>query len=115
MNTLIPAMAIFLLCVFNTEIYWQNTEGGSVVGKLKSRSNTPDGKNTNFEILAPGEQKPRKYHVLYDQKLKCPMPKVLEAVRAAKIGDIVEIEWQKTGHGPAAKLFNVVSSPKNQN
>lgn len=89
-------------------------DGGTIVGKLKSRMDTPDGRNTNFEVLAPGEEKARKYHVVFDQKLKKPIPKVLEAVRAARIGDTVELEWQKTGHGPAVRSFKVVSPGKKE-
>ena len=90
----------------------QKHDGGFVVGKLKSRTNTQDGKNSNFEVLAPGEEKPRSYHVIFDQKLKKPMPMVLEAVRSANIGDTVELEWQKTNHGPAVNKFKVIAKAK---
>lgn len=111
MRIIFAVMAIGLLFICNLRGFGQSLDGGTIVGRLKSLTNTQDGKNINFEVLAPGEEKPRNYHVLFDQKLKKPMPKVLEAVRAASIGDIVEIEWQKTGHGPAVKSFKVVSTP----
>jgi hypothetical protein len=91
---------------------------GTVIGEVKSRKDTPDGKNTFIEVLAPGEEKPRRYHVLYDPKAKEPIKSVLAAVRAAKVGDRVELDWVQTGHGPAIKAFRVLKkeagSPKNE-
>jgi hypothetical protein len=81
---------------------------GTIVGKVESRKDTDDGKNTFIEVLTPGEEKPRKYHVLYDAKAKGPIESVLHAVRAAKVGDRVELEWVQTGHGPAIKAFKVL-------
>jgi hypothetical protein len=78
---------------------------------LKSCTNTQDGKNSNFAVLALGEEKPRNYHVIFDQKLKKPMPMVLEAVRSASIGDTVELEWQ-TNHGSAVNKFKVIAKAK---
>jgi hypothetical protein len=84
------------------------TKSGTITGELKSKKDTPDGKNTFIEVLAPGEEKPRRYHVLYDEKAKGPIAPVLKDVRAAKVGDEVEFEWVQTGHGPAIKTFQVV-------
>jgi hypothetical protein len=81
---------------------------GTILGELKSRMDTPDGKNTFIEVLAPGEEKPRRYHVLFDPKIKRPIPSVLDAVRTAKVGDRVELDWVQTGHGPAIKSFRVL-------
>ena len=36
------------------------------------------------------------------------MPKVLEVVRAAKVGDRVVFDWEATGHGPAIVKFEVL-------
>ncbi|MFO0969227.1 MAG: hypothetical protein U0793_27035 [Gemmataceae bacterium] len=83
-------------------------KSGSIIGELKARKDTADGKNTVIEVLAPGEEKARKYHVLYDPKIKGPIESVLAAVRAAKIGDRVEFDWVGTGHGPAIKAFRVL-------
>ncbi len=85
--------------------------GGTVVGKLKSKIDTPDGKNTNIEVKAPGEEKARKYFVNYDPKLRKPLPKVLHAVSSASVGGTVELEWIKTGHGPAITNFMVTANP----
>jgi hypothetical protein len=85
----------------------QKERTGTIIGELKSQKSTPDGKNTVIEVLAPGEEKARRYHVLYDPKAKGPVPSVLAAVRAAKVGDVVEFEWVQTGHGPAIKSFRV--------
>jgi len=81
---------------------------GTIVGKVESKKDTEDGKNTFIEVLTPGEEKPRRYHVLYDAKAKGPIESVLTAVRAAKVGDRVELEWVQTGHGPAIKAFKVL-------
>jgi hypothetical protein len=78
-----------------------------VIGELKSQKNTPDGKNTFIEVLAPGETKPRKYHVLYDPEKSGPIESVLAAVRAAQVGDVVELNWVSTGHGPAINSFAI--------
>lgn len=80
---------------------------GTIIGEVKSQKNTQDGKNTIIDVLAPGEEKARGYHVLYDAKIKGPDPKVLHAVRSAKIGDRVEFDWVQTGHGPAIKSFRI--------
>lgn len=83
---------------------------GTIIGEVKSQKNTADGKNTMLGVLAPGEEKAREYHVLYDAKRKGPIPEVLHAVRSAKVGDRVEFEWVQTGHGPAIRSFRVVRS-----
>ena len=83
---------------------------GTIVGVIKSKKDVNDGKNTNIEVLAPGEEKPRSYHVIYDQRAKGPIPEVLGAVRAADVGDRVEFDWSATGHGPAITKFKVVKS-----
>lgn len=92
---------------------------GTIVGELKSQKDTPDRKNTIIEVLAPGEEKARRYHVLYDPKAKKPIESVLAAVRAAKVGERVEFEWVQTGHGPAIKTFHVLvkgaDTPKKEN
>jgi hypothetical protein len=81
---------------------------GTIIGDLKARSDTKDGKNSTIEVLAPGEEKARSYFVNYDPAIKGPLPKVLEAVRAARIGDRVEFEWVGTNHGPAITKFKVL-------
>jgi hypothetical protein len=81
---------------------------GTLTGEIKSMKPTPNGKNTNIEVLAPGEEKARSYRVLYDAKVKGPIPSVLEAVRAAKVGDRVQLEWVDTGEGLAIKSFQVL-------
>lgn len=112
MKLLAFSLVTFGMIVFCSFSLGQKHDGGLVVGKLKSCTNTLDGKNSNFAVLAPGEEKPRNYHVIFDQKLKKPMPMVLEAVRSANIGDTVELEWQKTNHGPAVNKFKVIAKAK---
>jgi hypothetical protein len=82
---------------------------GTVIGILKSQKGVNDNKNTMIEVLAPGEEKARSYFVNHDPKIKGPLPKVLAAVRAAKVGERVELEWVYTGHGPAITAFKVLT------
>ena len=86
----------------------QEPRSGSITGELKARKDSRDGKNTTVEVLAPGEEKARSYHVQYDPKVKGPIPDVLKAVRAAAVGDTVEFDWVATGHGPAITKFQVL-------
>ncbi len=81
---------------------------GSVSGEIKSKKDTPNGKNVIIEVLASGEEKPRPYRVQYDQKAKGPIPDVLAAVRAAKVGDRVQLDWIDTGEGLAIRKFEVI-------
>ena len=74
---------------------------------INSREDTKDGKNTFIKVLAPGEEKARSYHAMYDAKVMGAIPSVLQAVRAAKIGDRVEFQWVSTGHGPAITSFKL--------
>ncbi len=79
--------------------------GGTVVGTVKGMMDTKEGKNTTIEVLAPGEEKARKYLVMWDAKIQAPMPHVLKAVRAAKVGDVVEFDWVDSNHGPMITSF----------
>jgi hypothetical protein len=81
---------------------------GTIIGRLVATKDTKDGKNTIIDVLAPGEEKARDYYVVYDPKIKGPIPSVLAAVRAAKVGDRVEFDWVQTGHGPAITRFGVL-------
>lgn len=81
---------------------------GAVIGVVKDSKASKDGKNMFLDVLAPGEEKARAYHVVYDPKIKGPVPEVLKAVREAKVGDMVELQWVETGHGPAMKSFKVL-------
>lgn len=92
----------------------QKKRSGTLTGELKSQMATPNGKNTIIEVLAPGEEKARSYRVQYDAKAKGPIPSVLEAVRAAKVGDRVQLEWVDTGEGLAIKSFEVLKKKKDK-
>jgi hypothetical protein len=116
MRVTLIASLLFLIISPALGFAWEDdnkSSGGTVVGKLKSKTDTTDGKNTNIEVKAPGEEKPRKYFVNFDPKLRKPLPQVLHAVRSAAIGDSVELQWVKTGHGPAIISFMVTNpAPK---
>jgi hypothetical protein len=81
---------------------------GMITGVVKSQKKTPNGKNTLIEVLAPGEEKARSYRVQYDPKVKGPIEPVLKAVRAANVGDTVQLEWVDTGEGLAITSFQVL-------
>src|SRR5262245_30236066 len=102
------AVALLALCGTADEARGQEPRSGTVTGELKAKKDINDGRNTSIDVLAPGEEKARSYHVQFDEKVKGPIPDVLKAVRGAAIGDRVEIEWVATGHGPAIKKFQVV-------
>jgi hypothetical protein len=87
---------------------------GNLTGEIKSSKKTPNGKNIILEVLAPGEEKARSYRVHYDAKVKGPIPSVLEAVTAAKVGDRVQLEWVDTGEGLAIKSFQVLKKAKKE-
>src|SRR5215213_8571051 len=88
------AATLLVLCGVGSMVPGQEeTRTGTIVGDLKSKHNSKDGKNVIVEVLAPGEEKARAYHVQYDQKAKGPLPHVLKAVREAGVGDRVEFDW----------------------
>jgi hypothetical protein len=80
---------------------------GTVVGELKSRKDAPNKINVIVEILGAGEEKARQYRVAYDPKVKGPIPDVLKSVKAANIGDRVEIDWVE-GEGYNITKFQVL-------
>jgi hypothetical protein len=88
-------------------------KSGTIIGEVKSHKSVNDGKNTQIEVLAPGEEKARSYFVNHDPKIKRPIPSVLKAVRAANVGDRVELEWVATNHGPAITAFKVLKKNTN--
>jgi len=100
-------LAFLAACGFSVADENPKDESHRIIGELKAHKNTPDGKNTIIDVLAPGEEKARHYYVLYDPKINGPIASVLAAVRAAKVGAVVELEWVKTGHGPAIRSFRV--------
>jgi hypothetical protein len=109
-KSLAASLAVTLLALFGAggKAPGQEPRSGTVTGEVKAKKDTNDGKNTVIDVLAPGEEKARSYHVQYDERAKGPLADVLKAVRGAEVGDRVEIEWVATGHGPAIKKFQVV-------
>jgi hypothetical protein len=107
MRLMLLAASLFVLA-FTADSPGQEPRSGTITGEVKAKKDVNDGKNTMIDVLAPGEEKPRSYHVQYDPKIKGPIPDVLKAVRAAEVGDKVEFDWEATGHGPMIKKFKVV-------
>jgi RNA polymerase sigma factor (sigma-70 family) len=81
---------------------------GTVIGQIVSTKPTVGNVNTILEVLAQGEEKPRTYRVMWDQKIKKPSPPILEAVRAANVGDRVQIEWTDGHEGLWITAFKVL-------
>ena len=102
------AAALLLVCGFSEAAQDKKKRTGTVNGEIKSSKPTPNGKNTIVEVLAAGEEKARPYRVQYDPKVKGPIEEVLKAVRAAKVGDRVQMEWIDTGEGLAITSFQVL-------
>jgi hypothetical protein len=86
----------------------QEKRSGTIIGEIKSKKDTPNGKNVIIEVLAPGEEKARPYRVQFDPKVKGPIATVLKAVREAKVGERVRFDWVDTGEGLAIKTFEVL-------
>lgn len=106
----IAALALLALAVLlNGAIDAQDKKrSGTLTGEIKSKKDSPNGKNVILEVLAPGEEKARPYRVQYDPAIKAPIATVLAAVRAANVGDRVQLEWVDTGEGLAIKTFQVL-------
>lgn len=82
---------------------------GTTVGELKSINPAKNKRDTEIDVLAPGEDKARRYTVGAQQK------EIVAAVKAAKIGDRVEIEWYDTVEGLCVDKFQVLGAkPKNE-
>lgn len=109
-------VAGFVAALFSMVAFCEFAEGqdkdkkkrtGMVVGELTSRKDAPNKINVLVEILGAGEEKARLYRVAYDPKVKGPMPDVLKAVKAANIGDRVQIDWIE-GEGYNITAFQVL-------
>lgn len=102
-------LAFVALCTFSdAQEKDKKKRTGSVTGELKSRKDTPNKKNVFIEVLAAGEEKARTYRVQYDPKIKAPIADVLAAVKAAAIGERVQLDWIDTGEGLAITAFQVL-------
>lgn len=99
---------LLVLCGRYDTVQSQEKRTGSVTGEIKTKKDTPNGKNVIIEVQATGEEKARPYRVQYDPKAKAPLADVLSAVRASKVGDKVQMDWIDTGEGLAIKKFEVI-------
>ena len=106
--TCFAAVVLVALAVFSAPAPGQEKRTGKVTGELKSMKDTPNRKNVVIEVRADGEEKARSYRVQYDPAVKGPIPDVLKAVKAASVGDRVELDWVDTGEGLAITKFAVL-------
>ena len=81
---------------------------GTTIGELRSVNAAKNKRDTVIEVLAPGEEKPRRYTVGAQQKA------LVAAVNAAKIGDRVEVEWFDTSEGLCIEKFQVLTKEKSK-
>lgn len=79
---------------------------GTTVGELKSVRPAKNKRDLEIEVLAPGEERARRYTVGAHQK------ELLELVRAAAVGDRVEIAWFDTVEGLCVEKFQVLKKGK---
>ncbi len=75
---------------------------GTIIGELKSIKDAPNKSDMIIEVLSPGEETARRYHVGAQQK------DVVAAVKAAKVGDRVTIAWFDTNEGLCVEKFQVL-------
>lgn len=80
---------------------------GTTIGELQSIRPAKNKRDVELEVLAPGEEKARRYTVGAQQK------EVLAVVRAAAVGDRVEINWFDTVEGLCVEKFQVLNKKKN--
>lgn len=92
-SLVISVTIAFVATCGSTAAQLKKLRTGTVVGELKSVSAAKNKRDTVIEVLAPGEEKARRYTVGAQQK------QVLTAVKAAKVGDRVEIDWFDTREG----------------
>lgn len=71
----------------------------TISGVLKSRTEVKNTKHLIIEILADGEEKPRRYGVVHLPKEKGPIAEVLGAVQKAGIGDRVQCDLVYQAYG----------------
>lgn len=111
LSILILASACQVLCSPLTPMAYGSDDKermGTVSGELKSRTEAKNGKSVTLEILASGEEKPRRYFVAYNPKdptAEKPFKELLAKVNAAKIGDRVRIAWVNAPKGSEGGFF----------
>lgn len=108
---IVPAL-LFLAGAWNAGQAQEKKKMGKIMGEVKSSKKSPNGKNIFMEVLAPGEEKPRKYFVALGY-LKEKGPAVLKTVQSAKVGDRVQLEWIDTGEGLAIIAFAILNKKEN--
>ena len=100
-------MALLVMCgIGNAQGGKKRT--GTTIGELKSVSPAKNKRDTVIDVLAPGEEKARRYSVGAQQK------DVVAAVKAAKVGDRVRIDWVDTNEGLCVEKFEVVKTEKSR-
>ncbi len=81
---------------------------GTTVGELKSVSPAKNKRDLEVAVLAPGEERARRYTVGAHQK------ELLVVVKAAEVGDRVEVEWFDTVEGLCVDKFQVLKKAREQ-
>lgn len=81
---------------------------GTTVGELKSVSPAKNKRDVEIEVLAPGEERARRYTIGAHKK------ELLAAVKAAAAGDRVEVDWFDTVEGLCVDKFQVLKKAKTE-
>ncbi len=81
---------------------------GTTIGVLKSVNPAKNKRDIIIEVLAPGEEKPRRYTVGAQK------PAMIATINAAKVGDRVEIDWFDTVEGLCIEKFQVLTKEKSK-
>jgi hypothetical protein len=79
---------------------------GTTIGELKSITLAKNKRDMVIEVLSPGEERARRYTVGAQQK------EVIAVVKAAKVGDRVEVEWFDTVEGLCVDKLKVLRAEK---
>jgi hypothetical protein len=107
-RVLISVAAAMLLVAVASDVAHAQKKSGTTIGTIKAKAPTPNGKNVIIDVQSPGDEATRKFRVQFDPKIKAPMADVLQAVKAATVGDQVKFDWVDTGEGLAITKFEVV-------
>lgn len=102
----LSVLLVFLAVSYDADGQLKKLRTGTTIGEIKSVTSAKNKRDVEVEILSPGEERARRYTVGAQQKA------VMAAVKAAGIGDRVEIAWFDTVEGLCIDTFKVLQKAK---
>jgi hypothetical protein len=87
------AVTLFFFPVDSGQAQLKKLKTGVVAGEVRAIQTARNKRDMELELLAPGEEKARKYTVGAHQKV------LLETLKFLQVGDRVEIDWFDTVEG----------------